>query len=185
LAIHSHDDFGLALAGQFAAMEGGADILEGCVNGLGERAGIPNLAALVATLEVLYGYDTGIDMTALQDLSDFVRDVWKQPVPERYPVVGRNAFSHAVGVHYVQSEWAFNAWKPGVVGNDAYVPLCMFSGPLAMKKKSRDLQLGTLDDAQAEAVFQLVRKEMALRKAVLGDKLFADLVHEVLATAGA
>ncbi len=48
IAIHSHNDFGLAIAGQIAALDGGAEILEGSVNGLGERAGIPNLAELVA-----------------------------------------------------------------------------------------------------------------------------------------
>ena len=43
LAIHSHNDFELGTAGQLAALEGGAEVLEGCINGLGERAGVPNL----------------------------------------------------------------------------------------------------------------------------------------------
>ena len=48
LAIHSHNDFELGTAGQLAALEGGAEVLEGCINGLGERAGVPNLAVLGA-----------------------------------------------------------------------------------------------------------------------------------------
>ncbi|MFQ5879672.1 MAG: hypothetical protein ACE5IZ_05830, partial [Dehalococcoidia bacterium] len=120
VAIHSHNDFGLATAGQLAAWEGGAEILEASVNGLGERAGIPNLAELVAILEILYGYDTGIRMEKLKGLADFVADVFNQPIPPGLPAVGRRAFSHAAEVHYVLPEgdrWSFNSWAPEVVGH--------------------------------------------------------------------
>ena len=44
---------------------------------------------------------------------------------------GKTAFSHAAEVHYALpegDEWSFNAWAPRVIGNDAYVPLCHYSG---------------------------------------------------------
>ena len=81
LAIHSHNDFELGTAGQLAALEGGAEVLEGCINGLGERAGVPNLAVLAPVLEMMYGYDTGMRLDLLQDLSEWVADVWNQPIP--------------------------------------------------------------------------------------------------------
>lgn len=185
LAIHSHNDFDLAVASQLASFEGGADILEGSTNGMGERAGIPSLASLVANLEVLYGYDTGVDLSAMKELSDFVAETWGIPVAERFPVVGRNAFSHSVGVHYVENEWAFNAWMPHVVGNDAYIPMGMFSGPKASRKRARDLGLGDLTDAQAAEVNQLVREELRRTQAELPDERFAKLVAQVVDTANA
>ncbi len=72
VAVHTHDDFGLALASQLAGLEGGASVLEASVNGLGERAGLPDLAALAPVLELMYGYDTGIRLEALQELAEFV-----------------------------------------------------------------------------------------------------------------
>jgi isopropylmalate/homocitrate/citramalate synthase len=180
LAIHSHNDFDLAVASQLASMEGGSDILEGSINGMGERAGIPSLASLAANLEVLYGYDTGIDLTAMQELSDFVADTWGIPVPDRFPVVGRNAFSHSVGVHYVENEWAFNAWMPHVVGNAAHVPMGMFSGPKAARKRARDLALGELTDEQASRVNGLVRETLRETKLEISDARFTDLVAQVL-----
>ena len=120
VAMHTHDDFGLALANQLAALEGGAEILEGSFNAMGERCGVPNIAALAVTLELLYGYRTGIQLEALQELADFVAAVWNRPIPPNMPVVGRTAFSHCVEVHYVlpsDGRWAFNAWVPQVVGN--------------------------------------------------------------------
>lgn len=176
LAIHSHNDFDLAVASQLASLEGGADILEGSVNGMGERAGIPSLASLAATLEVLYGYDTGVELAAMQELSDFVADTWGIPVAERFPIVGRNAFSHSVGVHYVDNEWAFNAWMPHVVGNKAYIPMGMFSGPRASRKRARDLGLGELSDDQSARVNHLVREELRRTQTELSDEQFAGLV---------
>lgn len=179
LAIHSHDDFNLAIAGQLAALEGGASILEGCINGLGERAGVPNLAVLASILEIMYGYDTGVDLSAFQELSEWVADVWNQPIPPHLAAVGRTAFSHAAEVHYVlpeDDEWAFNAWAPSVVGNAAYVPTCHYSGPEAFRLKARTLGLGELSSEQAHAVLEEVREELRFRKTELTDERFAEIV---------
>ena len=180
LAIHSHNDFDLAVAGQLASMEGGASILEGAVNGYGERAGIPDLAILAANLEIMYGYDTGIDLSAMKALSEFASEVWGIPVEDKRPAVGRTAFSHAVGVHYVENQWAFNAWTPDVVGNSDYVPLCMFSGPKASAKKAGDLGIAMLTPEQAEETNQLVRAELRATKEEIGDVRFHELVQEAL-----
>lgn len=178
VAIHTHDDFGLALANQLAALEGGASILEASVNGLGERAGLPDLAALASVLELMYGYDTGIRLDGLQELAEYVARAWNQPIPRNRPVVGETAFSHAVEVHYVMDEgvdeWAWNAWGPDVVGNRARVPLCRYSGPYAVRAKARGLGLG--DDFDADAVVAAVREELARARVNLSDELFARIV---------
>jgi isopropylmalate/homocitrate/citramalate synthase len=183
VAIHSHDDFDLAIAGQLAALEGGAEILEGSVNGLGERAGVANLAVLASILQLFYGYDTGIRLDGLQELSEFVADVWNQPIPPHLPGVGQTAFSHAAEVHYVLhegGEWAFNAWSPAVVGNRAYVALCHYSGPMSIKRRAAELGLGDLSTEQARAVLERVRAEMRLRKREPSDRAFAELVEAAL-----
>lgn len=179
LGIHSHDDFDLATAGQLGALQGGAEMLEGCINGIGERAGIPNTAVLAAVLELFYGYETGIRLDGFQELAEFVADVWNQPIPAHLPGTGRTAFSHAAEVHYVLPEsdlWSFNAWSPKVLGNTDYVPLCHYSGPMAIKRKAREQGLGELTTDTANAVLAQVRKELRHRKTALGDGLFAELV---------
>lgn len=184
IAMHTHDDFGLATAGQIAALEGGADILEGAVNGLGERAGIPNLAELVAILEILYGYDTGIHMEKLKGLSDFVADVYNQPIPPMLTAVGQRAFSHAAEVHYVLPEgdkWSFNAWAPEVVGNKAYVSLCQYSGPKSIQRKARELGLGKVSDSVASKVLEKVRQELRFRRTKLSDDIFIEMVRSTSA----
>jgi isopropylmalate/homocitrate/citramalate synthase len=84
-------------------------------------------------------------------------------------------------VHYVLpkgGEWAFNAWSPKVIGNRDYVPLCHYSGPMAIKRKARELGLGELDTAAAKEILAHVRKELRHRNASLTDRLFSELVRE-------
>ena len=181
LGIHSHNDFDLGLAGQLAALQGGAEILEGSINGLGERVGVPKLAVLAAVLQLHYGYDMGIRLDAFQELSEFVADVWNQPIPPHMAGVGRTAFSHCAEVHYVLpegGEWAFNAWSPKMIGNTDYVPLCHYSGPMAIKRKAREMSLGELTTDAANKVLANVRKELRLRKTLLTDRLFCELVTD-------
>ena len=96
----------------------------------------------------------------LQDLSEWVADVWNQPIPQHMAGTGKTAFSHAAEVHYALpegDEWSFNAWSPRVIGNEAYVPLCHYSGPKAIQKKVLDHGWGPLDDETAARVLERVR----------------------------
>jgi 2-isopropylmalate synthase len=182
MAIHSHDDFQLGTAGQLAALEGGAEILEGTINGLGERAGVPNLAVLASVLEIMYGYDTGINLEALQDLSEWVADVWNQPIPAHLAGTGHTAFSHAAEVHYALpegDEWSFNAWSPKVIGNRAYVPLCHYSGPKAIQRKLEDeFGLADVDDELAERILERVRFELRWRRRELSARELTKIVDD-------
>ena len=179
MAIHTHNDFDLGLAGQLSALQGGAEILEGSINALGERAGVPNIAVLASALQLFYGYDMGIRLDAFQELSEFVADVWNQPIPAHMAGTGKTAFSHCAEVHYVLpkgGEWAFNAWSPKVIGNTDFVPLCQYSGPMGIKRKAREMGLGELSTEAANEVLAQVRKELRLRNVSLSDHLFTKLV---------
>ena len=181
LAIHTHDDFNLGIAGQLAALEGGAEILEGTINGLGERAGVPNLAVLASILEIMYGYDTGIKLDKMQDLAEWVADVWNQPIPDHLAGHGKTAFSHAAEVHYVLpkgDEWSFNAWSPRVLGAKGYIPLCNYAGPATIKRKVNDLGLPEIDDGAADRILQRVRADMRMRRREPSDRDFARIVEE-------
>jgi isopropylmalate/homocitrate/citramalate synthase len=181
LAIHTHDDFNLGIAGQLAALEGGAEILEGTINGIGERAGVPNLAVLAAILEIMYGYETGIHLEKMQDLAEWLADVWNQPIPDHLAGHGKTAFSHAAEVHYVLpkgDEWSFNAWSPRVLGAKAYIPLCHYAGPATIKRKVVDLDLAEIDDATADRILQRVRAQMRMRRREPSDRDFTRIVEE-------
>ena len=91
LAMHVHDDFGLATATTLAAASAGAhpDV---AVNGMSYRAGFSALEEVVLSLEIHYGISTGIHTERLQRLSDMVASYSGFPIPPMKAVVGANAF---------------------------------------------------------------------------------------------
>ncbi len=96
--VHLHDDRGLALAGALAAVDAGAAWISTSVLGLGERCGIPDLAAVLANL-AHRGARTWPPGAALQDLSATVAGITGASADARRPVVGRHAFTHAARLH--------------------------------------------------------------------------------------
>ncbi len=99
IAVHCHNDFGLAAANTLAAIEEGASYPHVCVNGYGERAGNAAFEEIVMALEELYGIDTGIDTEKLYKLSTLVERHFVIPLPLHKAISGGNAFRHSSGIH--------------------------------------------------------------------------------------
>ncbi len=99
LSIHCHNDFGLATANTLAGIEEGVSVPHTCVNGYGERAGNAPLEEVVMALEILYGYDTGIETERIYELSKLTEEAFLVPLAIHKPIVGENAFSHEAGIH--------------------------------------------------------------------------------------
>src|SRR5581483_11971636 len=70
--VHTHNDFGMAVATELAGVEAGAEVVHSCANGLGERTGNAALEELIVALHVLYGYQTHYDLGKLPELGELV-----------------------------------------------------------------------------------------------------------------
>lgn len=102
LSVHCHNDLGQAVSNSLAAVTEGARQIEGCINGLGERAGNAALEEVIMGLETrkdLYGVDTNIDTRQIYRTSRLVSDITGFAVQPNKAVVGANAFRHASGIH--------------------------------------------------------------------------------------
>ncbi len=122
IGIHVHDDFGLGTASTVAAVEQGASYMDLVVNKLGDRAGNTSFEEVVVSLEMLYGIDTGIDLSKLYDLSKYIEKVSGVPLPYNKPIVGKNTFIHESELHVMSALekdkfWmCFTPYRPEVVG---------------------------------------------------------------------
>ena len=100
LGIHCHNDTGNAVANSLAAVRSGVRMVQGTLNGLGERCGNANLVSIIPTLMLKMGYTTGIkDLPGLTRISrDFDKRINR--IPDRFaPYVGASAFAHKGGLH--------------------------------------------------------------------------------------
>jgi 2-isopropylmalate synthase len=99
IAVHCHNDLGLAVANAFEGFRAGADIIDASVLGLGERAGIVDLATILGILTQGFNGKHQWDLKQLVPLYKIVSHYADVPVPVNAPVIGKNAFKHCAGVH--------------------------------------------------------------------------------------
>lgn len=131
VAVHCHNDFGLAVANSLAAYEAGADAISVSINGLGERCGNAALEEVVGALYFLYGVDLGFKMNMLKDLSSTVARLSGVPLTKGKPVVGENAFRHESGIHVaavLKDPLTYECYSPEFVGQERSIVFGKKSG---------------------------------------------------------
>ena len=121
VAVHCHDDMGLAVANSLASVEAGARELHVTVNGLGERAGNASLEELALSLYALYGVKTSIRLKEIYKTSRLVSKLMGVVVAPNKAVVGDNAFAHESGIHtdgIISAPETYEPLAPEVVGHE-------------------------------------------------------------------
>ena len=172
LSVHCHNDLGLAVANSLAAVEVGARQLEGCINGIGERAGNAALEEIIMGIQTrrdLFGATTNVDTSQIYPTSRMVSRITGMPTQPNKSVVGENAFRHASGIH-----------QDGVLKERSTYELM---DPVSVGWPGNSLVLGKLSGraglrARLEALgYSLPNEELA--KAFEAFKILADKKQEV------
>ncbi|MDR2744060.1 MAG: citramalate synthase [Desulfovibrio sp.] len=134
LGIHTHNDCELAVATALAAVEAGAGMVQGTVNGIGERCGNANLCSLIPVLEIKsrnYRCLPEGRLALLREVSAYVSEVANMVPFSRQPFVGRSAFAHKGGIHVSavnRNSALYEHISPSVVGNAQRVLLTELAG---------------------------------------------------------
>jgi len=96
--VHTHNDFGMAVATELAGVEAGAECVHSCANGLGERTGNAALEELMVALHVLYGYDTQYKLSKLPELGALVSRISGFDTAVNKPILGDRNFTRESGI---------------------------------------------------------------------------------------
>ena len=164
IGIHTHNDAECAVANSLAAVEAGARLVQGCVNGYGERCGNANLASILPALQLKMGFDVVSEeqLASLASTSHYLDEVCNMtPNPDR-AYVGRNAFAHKAGMHaagVAADARTFEHLDPAAVGNEREILASELSGKATIRSQAERAGLELDDAAAARAVEQLKRRE--------------------------
>jgi isopropylmalate/homocitrate/citramalate synthase len=143
---HGHRDRDMGTINSLAALEAGASRVHGTMLGIGERVGNTPMDLLMVNL-VLMGWIER-DLTHLNDLVRAVSEATGEPIPDNYPVFGRDAFRTATGVHAAAVVKAFNK-------NDSDLADTVYSGvPARMVGRSQQIEVGPMS-GRSNVVFWL------------------------------
>ena len=142
IAVHCHNDLGMATANSMSAVLNGARQVECTINGLGERAGNAALEEVVMAIKTrkdVYKVTTGIKTEEIYKASQMVTRLTGMPIQPNKSVVGANAFAHASGIHQdaiLKKESTFGIMTPKSIGIKGHeLVLTARSGKHALKHR--------------------------------------------------
>ncbi|HET9184556.1 MAG TPA: citramalate synthase [Solirubrobacterales bacterium] len=164
VGIHVHDDAGCGVANSLAAVEKGARMVQGTVNGYGERCGNANLTTILPSLQLKLGYEvvSTEQLASLTETVHFIDELCNVPQDPNAPYVGRNAFAHKGGMHVAGVEAdarTFEHLDPAAVGNERSILPSELSGKATIRSQAERAGLAIDDAAAARAVEELKRRE--------------------------
>jgi len=133
VGIHTHDDAGCGVANSLVAVEAGARLVQGTMNGYGERCGNANLISIIPALELKLGFEAiGRDrLERLTETAHLVDELCNVTPNPNQPYVGANAFAHKGGMHVAgvnRDARTFEHVDPAEVGADRRVLVSELSG---------------------------------------------------------
>jgi 2-isopropylmalate synthase len=158
ISVHCHNDLGLAVANALAAVKAGARQVEGCINGIGERAGNAAIEELIMALTVRKDHhqvEHGLNLSELVPTSQMIQDFTGIPVQPNKAVVGANAFAHESGIHQdgmLKDARTYEIMSASAIGaGGTKLVMGKHSGRHALRVRLEDLGLiltqGELNDA--------------------------------------
>src|SRR6266404_1928910 len=171
---HGHQDRGLGVINAITAFEAGADRLHGTGLGIGERVGNTPMDQLLVNLQLMGYIDR--DLSNLTRYCDTVSTSTGVPIPISYPVVGRDAFRTATGVHAAAVIKAFNK------GDDWLADMVYSGVPASMLNRQQTIDIGPMS-GKSNVIFWLERNgieptkervERIFNRAKQSDSVFTD-----------
>ncbi|PID78386.1 MAG: citramalate synthase [Deltaproteobacteria bacterium] len=155
IGIHAHNDSGLAVANSIEAVRKGAVMVQGTVNGYGERCGNADITSVIPVLAVKMGIDciSPENLKRIKNVSRYVSETANVPPLNNRPFVGKSAFAHKGGVHVsaVQKDArAYEHMLPELVGNERRVIVSDYSGKSNIEYKAKELGID-LEKAEVDS----------------------------------
>jgi len=161
IGIHTHAHAECGVANSLAAVEAGARLVQGTVNGYGERCGNANLASVLPSLQLKMGFEvvSSKQLASLTRTAHYLDELCNMPPDPAQAYVGWHAFTHKAGMHGAAVEVdprTFEHVQPELVGNQGESTPSELSGKGTIAAQARQLGL-PLDDAAAQRAVALVK----------------------------
>jgi 2-isopropylmalate synthase len=146
LGIHTHNDSGTAVANALAAVQAGARMVQGTINGYGERCGNADLCAVMPNLQLKLGYDCirPEQLRQLAPVSREISEICNLAPDDHAPFVGLSAFAHKGGIHVSAVERnpaTYEHLDPAAIGNQRRIVISEQSGLSNILAKARSYGL--------------------------------------------
>ncbi|MCZ6672456.1 MAG: citramalate synthase [Verrucomicrobia bacterium] len=168
VGVHCHNDAGVGVAVSLAAVTVGSTMVQGTMNGYGERNGNANLTSIIPNLVLKMGREIFCQsrLQELRDLSLYIDDLANARSDIRAPFVGSSSFAHKGGVHAnaaLKVAKSYEHIQPEMVGNRQRILISDMSGRSSLMMKAKELGMEVEEKSPEMKVFLDQLKEMEHR----------------------
>lgn len=164
IGIHCHNDMGLAVANSLEAVISGSAMVQGTVNGYGERCGNANLISIIPTLKLKLNLDfkCGDKVSEITGVSRYISEIANMAHNPKAPYVGNSAFAHKGGMHIdavLKYPETFEHIRPELVGNSRRILMSEVSGKSTVVKKIQNVAPWiTKDSDEAQGIIDKLKQ---------------------------
>ncbi|MGQ4806782.1 2-isopropylmalate synthase [Candidatus Entotheonellaceae bacterium PAL068K] len=186
ISVHCHNDLGMAVANSLEAIRAGVSQVEGCFNGVGERAGNASLEEIIMALHMrpdYYNARTDIRLKELYRTCHLISNRMGMPIPRNKAIVGDNAFAHSSGIHQdgiIKDRQNYEIISPELIGlQSSDIILTARSGRAALNYRLQALGY-ELNQDDLKAVYQRFLQVADRKKEVFDEDLRAIMDDQVV-----
>ncbi len=187
VGVHCHNDSGLGVALTLAGVDAGATLVQGTVNGYGERVGNANMITVLPNLFLKMGRTArcAANLSQLRDLSLFFDELANLRPDPKAPFIGQSAFAHKGGLHANAAQKVARSYEhidPALVGNRTRVLVSDMAGrsSLALKAKEMGIELDEKRPEMKGLIEELKEREFRGYEYEAADASFKLLVTKAL-----
>jgi 2-isopropylmalate synthase len=164
-AIHAHNDSACAVANSIVAVEEGCVMVQGTINGIGERCGNADLCSVIPALVIKrnYGCVPKNNLKKLSELSRYVNEIANLIANNLSPYVGKNAFAHKAGIHVSaikRNPKTYEHIDPSLVGNTRRILVSDLSGKSNVIFKAAEMAIDIENSPEkVKKVIEIVKEK--------------------------
>ncbi|NLL61290.1 MAG: 2-isopropylmalate synthase [Candidatus Atribacteria bacterium] len=180
--IHTHNDFGMAVATEIAGINAGAQVAHTCINGLGERTGNAALEEIITSLYMLLGIKNNYQIEQLLPLSRYMQDITGIECADNKPIVGKRNYTRESGIGVdlvVKNPLAMFATNPSIFGRTGNVVLGKKSGKLSVIYHLEKLGIKNASDEKVLQILSKVKQLGIQKKTLITIDEFKEIVEQI------
>jgi len=182
IEVHTHNDLSLGVANALAALEAGAEVIHGCINGLGERCGNVAIEEVIVAVEALYGIKTGINTTKIKETCDLVQKLSGIKNPFNKPLAGEAAYMKETGIGIeIAKKHPLITFPIAAkyVGASRRLVLGKKSGKTSIKVKLEEMGLEVPDEETIKVLLSAVKTKSINLRRYISDDEFKEMVAHI------
>lgn len=187
IGIHTHNDSDMAVANAIAAVQQGVSMVQGTINGYGERCGNANLCSVIPNLQLKLGYDClpPDRLQTLTETSRLISELVNLAPDDHAPFVGLSAFAHKGGIHVsavAKNPKTYEHITPEAIGNQRRIVVSDQAGlsNILAKARSFGIELNKQDAASRHLLNRLKELEHKGYQFEVAEASFELLMREAL-----